>query len=54
VALLLDINRELLQEIINLQGQGKGGPIGQQIPSKEEDVKGPNAIKQPPSKEFVE
>ncbi|KAF2102075.1 hypothetical protein NA57DRAFT_54009 [Rhizodiscina lignyota] len=54
VSLLLTINSELLQEIITLQMQGKGGVIGQQVPSKEEDVKGPNAMNKPPSREYID
>jgi hypothetical protein len=29
VSLLLDINRELLQEVVNLQASGKAGGLGQ-------------------------
>lgn len=51
VTLLLDLNSQLLQEIIKLQKENKGGPIGQAMPQKEEDVSGkPNV----PAKEFLE
>ena len=51
VTLLLEINSELLQEIVSLQGQGKAGHIGP-MPPKEEGKK-ESDIK-PASKEYVE
>jgi hypothetical protein len=52
VTVLLEINHELLQEVINLQEQGKGGFMGPQPPP------GPNGEKPPEmkqaSKEYVE
>lgn len=50
ITLLLDINRELLQEILRLQEQGKGGVMGSQ-PDANKDGDAP---KQVASKEYIE
>ncbi|OCK84517.1 hypothetical protein K432DRAFT_378543 [Lepidopterella palustris CBS 459.81] len=52
VAVLLDINSELLQEIVSLQAQGKAGHIGQMPPPKEEGKPEPDL--KPASKEYVD
>ncbi|KAI9710882.1 MAG: hypothetical protein M1812_007334 [Candelaria pacifica] len=57
VALLLEINRELLQEVVNLQAQGRAGIPGvgpsQSAQQTKEDEKD-NDQKQSTSKEFIE
>lgn len=50
ITLLLDINRELLQEILRLQEQGKGGVMGSQ-PDANKDGDAP---KQVASKEYID
>ena len=59
ISLLLEINRELLQETVGLQAKGKGGVIGQQRPAaqtaagSEEGGKDGDGNK-PASKEYIE
>ncbi|KAF2147157.1 uncharacterized protein K452DRAFT_293623 [Aplosporella prunicola CBS 121167] len=52
VTLLLDINRELLQEILKLQEQGKGGFVGQPPPNP--DGSAPDAGNKVASKEYID
>ncbi|KAI9811075.1 MAG: hypothetical protein M1827_005657 [Pycnora praestabilis] len=67
VSVLLDINRDLLQEVVNLQGQGKAGIPGQtpgqsaqqlqqqqQQQSKEESKDSDPKPAKPPSREFID
>ncbi|KAF2088579.1 hypothetical protein K490DRAFT_39421 [Saccharata proteae CBS 121410] len=51
VSLLLEINRELLQEILKLQEQGKGGVVSQPAPNQ--DPQNPAEAKQA-SKEYID
>ena len=60
VSLLLEINKELLQETMNLQAQGKGGSVGQPRPSQQQPAAGGDDnnkegnMSKPASKEFIE
>ncbi|KAL1625011.1 hypothetical protein SLS54_003738 [Diplodia seriata] len=54
VTLLLDINRELLQETLRLQEQGKGGMMGNQPAPGQDGNKEGDAPKQVASKEYIE
>ncbi|KKY24209.1 hypothetical protein UCDDS831_g02541 [Diplodia seriata] len=54
VTLLLDINRELLQETLRLQEQGKGGMMGNQPAPGQDGNKEGDAPKQVASKEYID
>lgn len=54
VTLLLDINRELLQEVLRLQEQGKGGMMSSQPTPGQDGNKEGDAAKKVASKEYIE